>query len=396
MEAPAKLTGKASARKRGRDAVVENLGGHDTVDTDVEDLQKFWRALFNAQLNGGFVELPEGVNALGDLALDSSFYVRRCYEQLFDVMIDPKYNTHTAGRPRTERPWSSNWVITGNPGIGKTYFAAYLMWRLARQGATVVYEPADCGEIGTNSTERYLLRPNGTVKVCAARTDGFEHELDDPATWFIVDGHCASNTYPARTVIVTEPRRDVYHQFLKGFDCCKRFMPVWTIEEILACRERLYPYLTEERVTNTFALWGGIPREVLQRGSDVDDVERDRDMAEAISMCDIATVHYSTGEITPEDVSHRVLHIHLEEGKFQSPSIGFASREVGSRICNKLLRQNRRRLIDYINGGHPILTEESCEMLYERLVQYLPPCGDTLTARNLETERNEQVTRYSH
>ena len=108
----------------GRDTDVEDLGGHNTVDTDVEDLQKFWRALFNAQLNGGFVELPEGVNALGDLALDSSFYVRRCYEQLFDVMIDPKYNTHTAGRPRTERPWSSNWVITGNPGIGKTYFAA--------------------------------------------------------------------------------------------------------------------------------------------------------------------------------------------------------------------------------------------------------------------------------
>ena len=405
MEAPAKLTGKASARKRGRDAVVEDLDGCDTGDQNIggrpvrdigdnlvalESLRTFWRSLFNAQANGGFVELPKGVKVLGSRTR-SSFFVRECYGQLLDVICDERYNEEAN---RVGVAWSSKWVITGNPGIGKTYFAAYLMWRLARQGATVVYEPAKIGNIAQGSTRRYLLRPDGTVDVCAEGLEGFTAELDDPATWFIVDAHCAENTYAARTVIVTSPRHAVYHEFLKGTDCHKRFMPVWTLDELMACRERLYSDLTEKRVANTYMMWGGIPREVLQRGSDIYDEDRGVDMEEALNKCDLSTVHNSIGEITNnEDISHRVLHIHLEEGNFTSPVMLFASTEVASRVCDKLLEENRRALIDYIYASDGLMADATCRrMFYEGLVHNVLKNGGTFTARNLETGEEEQVT----
>ena len=354
------------------------------------ELQAFWGALFKARANEGFVSLPKGVKVLGS-GTKSSFFVRECYGQLYDVICDERYNVEA----NTEgAAWSSKWVITGNPGIGKTYFSAYLMWRLAQQGSTVVYEPAVVSKIATNSTNRYLLRPDGTVQVRAAGTEGFEDELNDPATWFIVDAHSAANTYAARIVIVTSPRHNVYHEFLKGFDCRMRFMPVWTLDELMVCRERLYPSLTKERVKNTYFLWGGIAREVLQRGSDVDDEIRNKEMEAAINKCDLVTVQNSIGEITDnKDISHRVLHIHLEEGNFTSPFMLFASTEVASRVCDKLLEKNRRALIDYVNASDGLKAEATRRgMFYEGLVHKVLKNGGTFTARNLETEEEEQVT----
>ena len=82
--------------------------------------------------------------------------VRRCYVDLCGLM--------QAAAAENRHP---DWIITGNPGIGKTFSAGYAMWFFARQGRTIVWEPPP-----TDATDRYLLRPDGSAELgrAAARS----------------------------------------------------------------------------------------------------------------------------------------------------------------------------------------------------------------------------------
>ncbi|KJE97939.1 hypothetical protein CAOG_008005 [Capsaspora owczarzaki ATCC 30864] len=92
--------------------------------------------------------LPEGVFWLGRPDLGSDLMVRDCYSGLFDEITAPKFATQL------------RWVVTGNPGIGKTFFSGYFIYRLLQQNPqlTIVYEPAQ-----QDTKNRYLLQPDGTV-----------------------------------------------------------------------------------------------------------------------------------------------------------------------------------------------------------------------------------------
>ncbi len=52
-------------------------------------------------------------------------YIRNCYHQLASII----FNDAT----------TNNWCITGNPGIGKTFFCHYLLYLLAQQNKTFIY-----------------------------------------------------------------------------------------------------------------------------------------------------------------------------------------------------------------------------------------------------------------
>ena len=319
----------------------------------------FWDALVHqrASLNGDFVELPQGVFVLGRAALGSSFFVRECYKQLFDFFPNSKWNIH---QRRTGIPWSSKWVVTGNPGVGKTYFAAYLMWRLAQQKATVVYEPPSQGDVkAPNSSKRYLLLPDGTVQVRAAGMEGFEDYLADPATWFIVDAHGA-NECAARVVILTSPRPSVYKEFLKVQDARKVFMPVWTLEELEACRAKLFSTLTAGRVKELFQVWGGIPRKVLQEGDPTEDDSRNTELTEALSKCNLSRLQDSVGEIANgDDVSHRLLHFHVEAPSFMAAGMRYASTHVALLVTDKILANQRSELVSYVTASNWLLPESA-------------------------------------
>ena len=60
-----------------------------------------------------FLNLPNGVHILGDPDKPSTLLIRKCYGDLATVILDDNVR-----RIR----------ITGNPGIGKTYFGYYLLY----------------------------------------------------------------------------------------------------------------------------------------------------------------------------------------------------------------------------------------------------------------------------
>ena len=79
-----------------------------------------------AQVQNDVLQLPNEVKFLNAARLPSKLYVRKAYEDLHSLI-------HDTYRHRSI-------LVVGNPGTGKSFFALYEMYRLLKDGATIVYE----------------------------------------------------------------------------------------------------------------------------------------------------------------------------------------------------------------------------------------------------------------
>lgn len=98
-------------------------------------LLRFWSALGAAELDEqhSVLTLPAGCTWLGDSRRTRTMYVRSCYPLLYQRLA----GQHCA-------------VLLGTPGIGKTMFGLYLLWRRLREREApsgghgpVVYQSAE-------------------------------------------------------------------------------------------------------------------------------------------------------------------------------------------------------------------------------------------------------------
>ncbi|CAG8770399.1 10440_t:CDS:2 [Gigaspora margarita] len=114
--------------------------------------------------------------------------------------------------------------ITGNPGIGKTFFGFYLLYLLLQQRKTVNY-------------------------------------LANEEVWYIVDGREPMN-YVAKTILICSPQKCYYRNFDK-LGPTIRYMPVWSWKEIDTCRIKIFRYFTQKYVQKLYNEWGGTSRFTL-------------------------------------------------------------------------------------------------------------------------------------
>ena len=141
----------------------------------------FWEALLSARVGSDDVlRLPPGVFMLGVPELPAEIYVRpKVYALLFDHVLDLK------------KSGVKGLVLTGSPGIGKTCFLYYLLWRLAlamaagEEGAPslVVFE-REVQEKDRHKA-RFLFRAGEPPRVGA--WNAFQ-ELEDPKCWCVAVG----------------------------------------------------------------------------------------------------------------------------------------------------------------------------------------------------------------
>lgn len=120
-------------------------------------------------------------------------------------------------------------VVTGSPGIGKSYFLLYIMWRLVQNS------PAeDPPTIVVQYKGKLALCFQGS-KVFKGSIESFETQLENPNTWLLVDG-MEPVFRNAKTIVFTSPNLNVYSAFLKEVLSTELFMPVWSFDELQACR----------------------------------------------------------------------------------------------------------------------------------------------------------------
>ncbi len=60
--------------------------------------------------------------------IPNEFFIRKCYSDMFQIILE----TVQVGITNDYEFETSGFAITGNPGIGKSIFLFYVMWRLRK------------------------------------------------------------------------------------------------------------------------------------------------------------------------------------------------------------------------------------------------------------------------
>ncbi|KAJ3095801.1 hypothetical protein HDU96_001034, partial [Phlyctochytrium bullatum] len=331
----------------------------------------FWAAFTNYSDTieaNTVVQLPENVFILGNYSIGTSMYIRPCYPGLFQTSLAIVQSADI-----------QHLIILGNPGIGKTYFGYFLLLQLARSGATVVYESASL------EGSLFLFTPNRVFK--GTRFAMFDI-LMDSKTFYIVDGMEPLRAAAAKTILLSSLRKDIWHQFSKG-PCDLRYMPVWSREEIFACRSMLYPSLSEDLVEDLYSKWGGIARYVLKFALVEEQQAR---LKEALDVSNIDAVVQSFGGTGEKaDASSRLIHRSVRDG-FHSGPYQFASAYVVDEIYSRVYAKDREHLIRFLSATQGIGdTGQLRGILFEKHAHTVLANGGSFKIRDLQTRQESTL-----
>jgi hypothetical protein len=136
-------------------------------------VQDFFLRLSDAEEIDKCLVLPKGLYFMGRKQRGSggSIFIRDSYCKL------EKFIRDAVELPSEEGGYDSV-VITGTPGIGKSCYAFYWMWRLLNEGKSVVYQ----------LDSKFYFVSKGSVECVhgldAADNAGF---FSDPEAWFLCD-----------------------------------------------------------------------------------------------------------------------------------------------------------------------------------------------------------------
>ena len=178
------------------------------------DIVKFWHALRSPDINvvkGSVISLPNGVFWGGYYFNGSKLFVRNCYKDLSSLVALDVPSVTQRGT-----------IVTGTPGIGKSFFGYYLLYLAAKDNIPVIYHP-------TNDFV-YLFDGN-SVQTSPHARDFLNIVTEKPIVLYLVDEQTPmhSGQQNVRTVLVCSPCHEYYKDFKKR-DTAFLYMPVWTIE----------------------------------------------------------------------------------------------------------------------------------------------------------------------
>ncbi|KAG2909625.1 hypothetical protein PC114_g10055, partial [Phytophthora cactorum] len=154
-------------------------------------------------------------------------------------------------------------VVTGTPGVGKSVFVYYVMWRLIKDKKRVLFI--------TRQPPIYF--DGSTIHECKQLPYSGNQQFWSPDLWCLVDSVDPTNVAGmpiecCSVLLASTPRRDCIGEFKKLVPTPDVFyMPLWTKEE-LATIAPMYPHAAAVW-ENRFECLGGVPRLVLQ------DIETD-------------------------------------------------------------------------------------------------------------------------
>ncbi len=134
--------------------------------------------------------------------------------------------------------------------------------------------------------------------------------LNKPDVWYIVDDQ-KPKSCNCKMVLICSPQYEYYEQFDKrhGKKSIQR-MPVWSWEEINACRSVNFDHLSQEKVL--YNKWGGIPKFTLNYAN---NENKQKELQRTIDIIDDKLLIYYGEIYYDKDIRHRLVHIFTNEKK---------------------------------------------------------------------------------
>ncbi|CAB4376823.1 unnamed protein product [Rhizophagus irregularis] len=219
---------------------------------------------------------------------DIVIYNRSCYGYLRDFILNDKL--------------LNRYCITGNPGIGKSYFGRLMLVELLKRQKSVLidYEGFTA-----------WIEPNGSLlKIKDEDRSTYRQVVGQKDVWCIIDSLMPkfNHDLTGKFIMVSSPKKQVIEKFTKAQKSKKFYMPTWDINELYECQEKLYKEVDRNLIGKKFELCGGIARWIFDTAMTSNDIKLI--IRGAISDNNLRSMLRSQGELfSGDEFSHKLIHI---------------------------------------------------------------------------------------
>ena len=248
-----------------------------------------------------------------------SIYIRQSYRDMHELIWANKKKTIT--------------VVVGTPGIGKSVFAVYELYRALKESKRVVFQHAVSGTT-------YVFQPGSVVNVSLVPA---LDDIDDEATLHFYDAGTRISErmfiLKAQLVVFSSPGNSQFADLRKSN---ARFfhMPAWSLQELkLASQLDDYNTLKEETIEERFTVFGGSARFVLE----VDATTNTENVAlleTEIKRFELQQLRFVHSEVDFGNVSHRIFHQQVDDD-YRRCKLAFASIHVQKRVFEEIEKKKK-------------------------------------------------------
>ena len=286
-------------------------------------------------------------------------YVRQAYRDLHEKIASHAQN---------------HIIITGTPGIGKSFFALYELYKAVTEDKVVVFQHLPAHLIYVFANNEGLSAP--LIGDC-------EEWLSSEDTVYLYDA--GTNISPnhmlrkAKIRVFSSPNNQNYSEIWKTTSSLKFYMPVWSWPEI-ECLERKSE-VNMDIVEKMYDIFGGVPRHLFHISAD----KRDQVVWDLDSKCaqiEVTDILKNIEESTATEC-HRIFHYNTDDNYTKSGT-DFASPYVEEKIYESLSKQKEENLYRFLlkSAATPDVAVIRGKM-FERLCHRLLPQGGEFTIRKL-------------
>ena len=342
---------------------------------EIRDLTMQLKSFVNAQLVGGCIQSQDQELLPYPQDQIKKLYVRKCYEDVFHLFLKDINR--------------KSFAISGTPGIGKSFFFVYILYRLIK-----------------NYTEKTLsFKPNRIIyqmgftfecfdlqQQIVTRTTKFDAEelVREQDTFYVIDGRTSDPLASSCIVLfISSPRSELYKDYVKQKKAKEWYFPVWNREELDACQHHCYPDLPIEMLQKRHRIYGGIARFVFHNDYSISVPKKMQSALNDVNA--VRGVKYiQTTDIFPS--SHTLLQILVgddEGNSYQFTDLDVASEYVGEQLWIRHSAQMITNLQEMF-GGSP---NEISRHLFEIYGHTVFSVGKrTLKCRCLESGTVSEIT----
>jgi hypothetical protein len=286
-------------------------------------------------------------------------------------------------------------ALGGTPGLGKSVYYRYAIWRLLHPDGNEVIQIPDTVLVYADPKDPsgYLYHKGLFYRVSSIQMFlPFASEyFDRQDAWIICDG--APVTYMTCPMLVINSPGNFQNneivgakKFFKSANC-KVFLPPWTLDEICHVARHLHGIalptpdpkeapkqessLTQDdidrqhnldKLTNLYTRYGGIPRSVLQKFT-----APIKDLESAFALSDVVS---ALNEVGSEDVNHNkisgtILHLILDETLQNYYKFEWASTEMMTAAYGKMFKITKFKVETFLHGAMGLHLGTFYGMLFE-------------------------------
>ena len=263
-------------------------------------------------------------------------YVRAAYEEL-----------HAELNRRSKQQY----VVIGNPGIGKSCFALYVLYKALKNKTRVVFQHQRTDTI-------YYFDPleSKAYKVNNGRACDYLISISPIIYLYDCATKSRARTLLFRNVVVfSSPNHSNYADVLKD-GALKIYMPVWSLEEIDHLHSKSYPSIPVDHVKHYYEVFGGIPRYIFGNGDKEVAKSRQNDLEAYCTAFTVEMLYQLGMQQFRTEYSHLLFHLVItkkDDGShdYFSCSMDFASQFVAERVYKTLKEKEKEECVRFLRAS---------------------------------------------